>query len=188
MDKIRCEWVNNGTELDIAYHDTEWGVPEHNDTVLFEFLVLEGMQAGLSWKTILKKRQSMKEAFDDYDLEKIKKYDQNKINQLLQNPGIIRNRLKVNSVIVNAFAFEEVQKEFGSFNNYLWGFVDNKPVINQRKAMKDIPASTELSDRISKDLKKRGFKFVGTTIIYAYLQATGVVNDHEVSCFCHFNK
>lgn len=188
MEQIRCNWAENAPDFYQQYHDTEWGVPVYDDQVLFEFLVLEGMQAGLSWLTILGKRESMRKAFDQYDLKVIQQYDQKKIDQLLQNPGIIRNKLKVNSVITNAKAFQEVQKEFGSFSNYLWNFVDGKPVVTRWKSMKDMPVSTELSDRISKDLKRRGFKFVGTTIIYAYLQAVGVVDDHEEKCFCSKKK
>ncbi|MFV0393736.1 MAG: DNA-3-methyladenine glycosylase I [Coprobacillaceae bacterium] len=185
MEKKRCSWAENASDLDVQYHDEEWGVPVHDDQVLFEFIVLEGMQAGLSWSTILQRRETMREAFDNYDLQKIINYDQSKIDSLLQNPGIIRNKLKVNAVIINAKLFLDIQKEFGSFDTYLWNFVDNKPVINHWKSKEDVPVSTPLSDAISKDLKKRGFKFVGTTIMYAYLQATGVVNDHQVSCFCY---
>lgn len=185
MEKKRCKWVEKGSPLDKEYHDKEWGVPVHEDSILFEFLVLEGMQAGLSWSTILQRRETMREAFDNYDLQKIVHYDQKKIDELLQNPGIIRNKLKVNAVIINAKLFLDIQKEFGSFDNYLWSYVDHKPIVNHWEAMKDVPASTPLSDTISKDLKKRGFKFVGTTIMYAYMQAVGIVNDHEISCFCH---
>lgn len=183
-NKIRCEWVADASPLDQAYHDKEWGVPVHDDKKLFEFLVLEGMQAGLSWSTILRRRETMRKAFDNYNLKKIIKYDQTKIDDLLNDPGIIRNKLKVNAVIINAKLFMEIQKEFGSFSNYLWGYVDNEPIVNRWKSITDIPVSTPLSDTISKDLKKRGFKFVGTTIMYAYLQAVGVVNDHEKRCFC----
>lgn len=185
MDKRRCEWVQNGSKEYKEYHDTEWGVPVHDDLTLFEFLVLEGMQAGLSWITVLQRRKTMKTAFDNYDLHKIINYDQKKIDALLQDPGIIRNKLKVNAVIINARLFLEIQKEFGSFDTYLWNFVNHQPIINHWEALTEVPVSTPLSDTISKDLKKRGFKFVGTTIIYAYLQAVGVVNDHEVSCFCY---
>jgi 3-methyladenine DNA glycosylase len=183
MEKLRCAWAEKASELDQKYHDEEWGVPVYDDSKLFEFLVLEGMQAGLSWSTILHRRESMRKAFDNYDLQKITKYDQKKKEELLQDPGIIRNRLKVDAVVINAKLFTDIQKEYGSFSNYLWAFVDGKPVINNRKSFRDVPASTPLSDEISKDLKKRGFKFVGTTIIYAYLQAVGVVNDHEKCCF-----
>ena len=184
MEKIRCEWVKDASPLDKEYHDKVWGVPEHDDTKLFEYLVLEGMQAGLSWSMILKRKDTMRKAFDNYNLNKIIKYDQDKIDELLKDPGIIRNKLKVNAVIINAKLFKEIQNEFGSFSNYLWAFVDNKPIVNRWKSIADCPVSTPLSDTISKDLKKRGFKFVGTTIIYAYLQAVGVVNDHEERCFC----
>jgi DNA-3-methyladenine glycosylase I len=183
MNKKRCSWVPDNSESYQRYHDEEWGVPVHDDQVLFEFLVLEGMQAGLSWSTVLQRRETMKEAFDNYDLHTIITYDQIKIDELLQNPGIIRNKLKVNAVIINAKLFLDIQAEFGSFDMYLWGFVNHQPVVNQIHDMSEMPTSTPLSDTISKDLKKRGFKFVGTTIIYAYLQAMGVVNDHEVSCF-----
>ena len=183
MEKLRCAWAENASELDQKYHDEEWGVPVYDDSILFEFLVLEGMQAGLSWSTILHRRESMKKAFDNYNLQKITKYDQKKKEALLQDPGIIRNRLKVEAVVINAKLFTDIQKEYGSFANYLWAFVDGKPIVNNRKSSRDVPTSTPLSDEISKDLKKRGFKFVGTTIIYAYLQAVGVVNEHEECCF-----
>ena len=184
MEKVRCGWAEHASELDKKYHDEEWGVPVYDDCVLFEFLILEGMQAGLSWTTILHRRETMREAFDNYNLQKIMNYDQKKKDALLQNPGIIRNRLKVDALVINARLFSDIQKEYGSFSNYLWAFVDGKPIVNKRKTMKDVPVSTILSDQISKDLKKRGFKFVGTTIMYAYLQAVGVVNDHEERCFC----
>jgi DNA-3-methyladenine glycosylase I len=178
----RCHWVGND-ELMKEYHDKEWGVPEHNDQILFEFLILEGMQAGLSWSTILNKRENFKKAFDNFDYEKIAKYDEKKIERLLENKGIIRNRLKIQSTITNAKSFLEVRNEFTSFDKYLWNFVDNKPINNTWKELQEIPANTVLSDIISKDLKKRGFKFIGTTIIYAFMQAIGLVNDHLVSCF-----
>jgi DNA-3-methyladenine glycosylase I len=180
----RCEWADSG-ELYKKYHDEEWGKPVHDDDIMFEFLLLEGFQAGLSWITILKKRENFREAFDHFDYKKIACYPQEKLDSLLQNEGIIRNRLKIRSAVLNAQKFIEVQKEFGSFCDYLWKFVDGKPVINKWKNIRDVPASTGLSDRISKDLKKRGFKFVGTTIIYAYLQAVGIVNDHTTDCFCY---
>jgi len=185
MKKRRCCWAENASPIDIQYHDEEWGVPVYDDLVLFEFLVLEGMQAGLSWSTILRRRQTMKRAFDNYDLDAIIQYDEKKIATLLQDTGIIRNRLKINAVITNAKLFLEIQKEFGSFATYLWGFVDYKPIVNHWLSKEEVPITTTLSDTISKDLKKRGFKFVGSTIIYAYLQAVGVVSDHEVSCFCY---
>ncbi len=182
LEISRCSWC--GTDpLYVKYHDEEWGVPVRDDKTLFEFLILETFQAGLSWITILRKRENFREAFDGFDYKKIAKYDQSKIDELLQNEGIIRNKLKVHSTISNAIAFMEVQKEFGSFSEYIWGFVNNKPIKNKLKSHKDTAATTELSDTISKDLKKRGFKFVGSTVIYAHMQATGMVNDHVESCF-----
>lgn len=178
----RCVWTGDD-ELMQKYHDEEWGVPLHDDKRLFEFLVLEGAQAGLSWKTVLHKREGYKELFDGFDYKKIAKYDENKINELLKNPKIIRNKLKINSVIINAKAFMKIQEEFGSFDKYIWSFVNNKPIINNFRTIKDLPAKTELSDKISKDMIKRGFKFVGSTIIYAHMQATGMVNDHTLDCF-----
>ena len=183
MDKKRC-WGNKD-ELAKIYHDTEWGVPEYDDQVLFEFLILEGAQAGLNWMTILKRRERYKLAFDNFDYKKISRYDQKKIDSLLQDTGIIRNKLKIHSAILNAQVFVDIQKEFGSFANYIWAFIDNKPIMNNFKDWKEIPAKTDISDKISKDLKKRGMKFVGSTIIYAYMQAIGMVNDHLVSCFRH---
>lgn len=182
MDKIRCGWCA-GDALYEAYHDKEWGVPVKDDDTLFEFLILETFQAGLSWITILRKRENFREAFDDFDYRKIAKYDETKIAALLQDAGIVRNKLKVRAAITNAQAFLEVQKEFGSFSSYFWSFVDGKPIKNSVKNYKDALANTEVSDTISKDLKKRGFKFVGSTVIYAHMQATGLVNDHEVDCF-----
>jgi len=176
----RCEWAKS--ELDIAYHDNEWGKVVHDDKKLFEMLILEGMQAGLSWSTILAKRESMRVAFDDFDIVKISKYDDKKCAELLTNPNIIRNRLKISSLKTNAIAFMKVQKEFGSFDKYIWGFVDHKPIVNHFEDMYDFPASTEISDKMSLDLKKRGFKFIGTTICYAYMQSIGMVNDHMVGC------
>lgn len=182
LEISRCSWC--GTDpLYVKYHDEEWGVPVKDDKTLFEFLILETFQAGLSWITILRKRENFREAFDGFDYKKIAKYDQSKIDKLLQNEGIIRNKMKVHSAISNAIAFMEVQKEFGSFSEYIWGFVNNKPIKNKLKSHKDAAATTELSDTISKDLKKRGFKFVGSTVIYAHMQATGMVNDHMESCF-----
>jgi len=177
-----CSWPTNDP-LMIKYHDKEWGVPVHNDRKLFEFLLLEGMQAGLSWWIVLYKRENYRKAFDNFDFNKIAKYNKRKINSLLKNEGIIRNKLKVESAVTNAKAFLEIRKEFGTFNKYIWSFVNGKPIQNKFKSLKEIPASTKLSDLISKDLKKRGFKFVGTTIIYAHMQATGMVNDHVVDCF-----
>ena len=178
----RCGWSTNDP-LYIKYHDEEWGVPCHSDRKLFEMLILEGFQAGLSWITILRKRKNFKKAFDNFDPKKIAKYDQKKINQLLKNEGIIRNRLKINAAKTNAKCFLEVQKEFGSFDAYIWNFVKNKQVKNKWKNISEIPAKTELSDRVSADMKKRGFKFVGSTTIYTHLQAIGVVNDHLMECF-----
>ncbi len=179
---IRCPWPAND-ELYIKYHDKEWGVPIHNDKKLFEFLLLEGFQAGLSWRTILYKRQNFRKVFDNFDFNKIAKYDKRKINSLMKDAGIIRNQLKINSAITNAKAFLAVRKEFGTFDKYVWGFVDGKPIKNKFKSTKEVPARTELSDLISKDLKQRGFNFVGSTIVYAHMQATGMVNDHLVDCF-----
>ncbi|HET6251562.1 MAG TPA: DNA-3-methyladenine glycosylase I [Tepidisphaeraceae bacterium] len=177
---IRCSWAT--TELGIAYHDAEWGIPMHEDRVLFEFLILEGAQAGLSWETILKKRQAYRKAFDDFDPAKVARYTDRKIAGLLANPGIIRNRLKVASAVQNARAFLAVQKEFGSFDRYIWQFVNHKPIDNRRASPKDVPPRSAESDAMSKDLKKRGFNFVGTTICYAFMQAVGMVNDHLMTC------
>lgn len=177
----RCDWATN--ELNIPYHDTEWGVPLHDDNALFEFLILEGAQAGLSWDTILRKRENYRDAFDSFDPGKVAAYDDEKCAELLLNEGIIRNRLKIKSAVENAKAFLKVQAEFGSFDKYIWSFVGGKPIDNQVKAMSDVPAKTEISDAIAKDLKKRGFNFVGSTIMYAFMQATGMVNDHMASCF-----
>ncbi len=177
----RCTWASN--ELNIPYHDTEWGVPVHDDRRSFEFLILEGAQAGLSWDTILRKREAYRVAFDNFDAAKVARYSEAKCTKLMLNEGIIRNRLKIASAVRNAKAFLEVQKEFGSFDKYIWGFVDYKPLDNKLKNHADVPAKTEISDAISKDLKKRGFNFVGSTIIYAFMQATGIVNDHLTSCF-----
>lgn len=180
----RCGWVNEDP-LYLHYHDTEWGVPVHDDRLLFEYLNLEGAQAGLSWYTILKKRENYRKAFDNFDAEKIIHYDEKKIEVLLQNEGIVRNRLKVNAVIANAKAFLKVVEEFGTFDRYIWSFVDGKPILNHFKELKDVPATTAISEKLSKDLKKRGFKFVGSTICYAFMQAVGMVNDHLVSCECY---
>ncbi len=176
----RCSWAKN--ELNIPYHDTEWGVPLHDDNALFEFLILEGAQAGLSWDTILRKRENYRDAFDSFDPAKVAAYDDDKCAELLLNEGIIRNRLKIASTVRNARAFLALQKEFGSFDKYIWGFVGGKPLDNQLKGG-DVPAKTEISDAISKDLKNRGFNFVGSTIMYAFMQATGMVNDHLTTCF-----
>ncbi len=182
MDKQRCGWCEGDTLYE-AYHDNEWGVPVKDDATLFEFLILETFQAGLSWITILKKRDNFRKAFDHFDYRKIAKYDQVKKEELLQNPGIIRNKLKVNSAVSNAQAFMKVQKEFGTFSSYVWGFVNERPIKNNVKNYKEAPTNTKISDALSKDLKKRGFKFVGSTVIYAFMQAIGMVNDHEVDCF-----
>ena len=180
-DVVRCRWASN--PLSIEYHDKEWGVPQHDERVLFEFLILEGAQAGLSWDTILRKRENYRKAFSGFDPKKIARYDQRKVRALLADEGIVRNRLKVASAISNAKAFLAVQKEFGSFDRYIWQFVGGKPRVNAWKLGGKIPASTPESDAMSKDLKKRAFKFVGSTICYAFMQATGMVNDHVVECF-----
>ena len=180
---IRCPWPAD--DLMIRYHDTEWGVPVHDDRLLFEYLILEGAQAGLSWNTVLKKRENYRAAFDNFEAEKIVRYGGRKITALMNNAGIIRNRLKIHATIQNAKSFLKVRDEFGSFDKYLWQFVDGQPVINRRKSMKEVPAKTEISDAMSKDLLKRGFKFVGSTICYAHMQAVGMVNDHLVACFRH---
>ena len=178
----RCSW-SGSDPLYQKYHDEEWGVPVHNDRLLFEFLILEGAQAGLSWITILKKRKNYKRAFDNFDANKIVQYDSKKVKELLNNEGIVRNRLKIAAAIGNAKAFLEVKKEFGTFDKYIWQFVGGKPITNKFKSLKDLPAKTEISDAMSKDLKRRGFKFVGSTICYAFMQAVGMVNDHETKCF-----
>ena len=182
--KKRCDWAGKDP-LYIKYHDTEWGTPVYDDETLFKFLLLEGFQAGLSWITILKKRENFRKAFDNFDYQKIANYSEEKYDNLLLDEGIIRNKLKIRSAIKNAQLFIEIQKEFGSFSTYIWSFVDGKPIANKMKAIKDIPATTALSDCISKALKKRGFKFLGSTIIYAFMQATGMVNDHVTACFCY---
>jgi len=179
----RCDWVPLDNKLYLNYHDKEWGVPVHDDTKLFEMLILEGAQAGLSWSTVLKKRKNYKKAFDNFNYKNIARYDEKKVQELLNDAGIIRNKLKIRSTIRNAKVFLEIQKEFGSFDKYIWGFVNFKQVQNKFKSMKELPAKTELSDKISKDLKKRGMNFVGSTIIYAYLQAIGIVNDHQIDCY-----
>lgn len=184
MPETRCPWPTK--PLDLAYHDTEWGVPHHDDRALFELITLEGAQAGLSWSTILAKRENYRRAFDDFDVAKIARYDAKKVAALLADAGIVRHRLKIAATIGNAQAFLAVQKEFGSFDRYLWGFVpDRRPRVNRRRTSADVPTRTAESDALSKDLAQRGFKFVGTTIIYAFMQATGMVNDHLVNCTCH---
>jgi DNA-3-methyladenine glycosylase I len=180
----RCEWVKNDP-LYIAYHDEEWGVPVHSDRRLFEFLILEGAQAGLSWITVLRKRENYRQAFDGFDPEVIARYDNAKVEELLQNQGIIRNRLKIEATIINARMFLHVLEEFSSFDRYIWQFVNGHPMQNHWESIKDVPAKTKESDLMSKDLKKRGFKFVGSTICYAFMQAVGMVNDHTISCFRH---
>lgn len=182
-DKTRCPWPTD--EAYIRYHDEEWGVAVHDDRLLFEFIILEGAQAGLSWRTVLNKRENYRKAFDNFDAERMARYGQSKIEKLLNNEGIIRNRLKIESAIQNARAFLNVRDEFGTFDAYQWRFVDGKPIVNHYKTMKDVPARTKISDALSKDLLKRGFKFVGSTICYAHMQAVGMVNDHLVSCFRH---
>ena len=181
-NKVRCSWCEKD-DLYRDYHDNEWGKPVYDDAKLFEFLVLETFQAGLSWHTILKKRENFRTAFDQFDYKKIAQYNEDKIQELLQNVGIIRNQLKIRGTVSNAIAFIEVQAEFGSFSKYIWGFTGGKPIENNIKKMCDVQATTPLSDEISKDLKKRGFKFVGSTVVYAHMQATGMVNDHVVDCW-----
>ncbi|HLP62940.1 DNA-3-methyladenine glycosylase I [Flavobacterium sp.] len=180
--KHRCAWCEKD-DLYRNYHDTEWGKPVYDDQLLFEFLILETFQAGLSWYTILAKRNNFRKAFANFDYKKVAKYEESKIQELMLDAGIIRNQLKIRAAVSNAIAFMEVQKEFGSFSNYIWKFTDGKPIDNEPKTLRDVPASTPLSDAISKDLKKRGFKFVGTTVVYAHMQATGMVNDHVVDCW-----
>ena len=182
MNKIRCAWVNLKSKLYVRYHDQEWGKPVHDDLVHFEFITLEGAQAGLSWETILNKRENYRRLFSSFDPRKIARYTPKKVSDLLNNPDIVRNKLKIESTILNAKAFLKIQKEFGSFDKYIWNFVAGKPIINQFTETRDYPTRTEVSDLISKDLKQRGFKFVGSTIVYAYMQAVGLVNDHVLSC------
>jgi len=181
--KKRCAWAEGGNELYIQYHDREWGVPVHDDRTQFEFLILEGAQAGLSWSTVLNKREGYRKAFANFDPVKVARFSEKKIESLIQNPSIIRNRLKITSAVNNARAFLAIRKEFGSFDDYIWAFVGGKPLQNRWKAMADVPATSPESDALSKDLKQRGLKFVGNTIMYAHLQAAGLVNDHLVSCF-----
>ena len=181
--KKRCAWAEGGNELYIHYHDREWGVPVRDDRKQFEFLILEGAQAGLSWSTVLNKREGYRKAFSNFDPVKVARFTEKKIETLIQNPAIIRNRLKITSAVNNAKAFLDIQKEFGSFDAYIWAFVEGKPRQNRWRAMADIPATSSQSDALSKDLKKRGLKFVGSTIMYAHMQAAGLVNDHLTSCF-----
>jgi len=184
MNVSRCNWCGSDP-LYVKYHDEEWGVPVYDDAKLFEFLILETFQAGLSWITVLRKRENFRKAFDQFDYHKIAEYDERKYDKLLQDAGIIRNRLKIRATISNAKSFIKIQEEFGSFSNYIWKFTNDKPIINTSENLQAIPAKTALSDKISKDLKKRGFKFVGSTVVYAHMQATGMVNDHVTSCFRH---
>lgn len=186
-DKIRCKWCV-GIDIYEKYHDEEWGVPVYDDQKLFEFLILETFQAGLSWITILKKRDNFKLAFDAFDYKKVALYTEDKIQELMLNAGIIRNQLKIRAAVSNAVAFMKTQEEFGTFSNYIWQFTDGKPIINNVQTLKDIPATTPLSDAISKDLKKRGFKFVGSTVVYAHMQATGMVDDHVADCWKSSSK
>ena len=181
-EKIRCKWCV-GIDIYEKYHDEEWGVPVYDDQKLFEFLILETFQAGLSWITILKKRENFRLAFDDFDYSKVALYSEDKIQELMQNEGIIRNQLKIRSAVSNAISFMKIQEEYGSFSKYIWRFVDGNPIVNTPKTLKEVPATTSLSDTISKDLKKRGFKFVGSTVVYAHMQATGMVNDHVEDCW-----
>ena len=183
MDHTRCPWAK--TPAEITYHDQEWGRPLHDDRALFELLVLEGMQAGVSWPIILQKREAFRRAFDHFDPQAVAAYDEEKINALMQDPGILRNRVKLRCAVSNAAAFLRVQEEFGSFDRYLWGWVDGKPIVNHPQSMADLPAKTPLSEAISADLKKRGFKFVGPVIVYSYLQSAGLINDHMVWCPLH---
>ncbi|BCR03849.1 DNA-3-methyladenine glycosylase [Desulfuromonas versatilis] len=182
-DLCRCPWVDPSKPDYLAYHDQEWGVPVHDDRLQFEFLLLEGAQAGLSWYTVLRKRQNYREAFDGFDAEKIARYDQAKIEALLQNPGIIRNRAKIQAAVLNARGYLAIREQFGSFDAYLWGFVDGRPIVNELRTLADYAATSRQSDLMSRDLKQRGFKFVGSTIVYAHMQAVGMVNDHTLGCF-----
>lgn len=185
MDKERCGWVKNTFDQYIKYHDEEWGIPVHDDKVHFEFMILESAQAGLSWSTVLKKREGYKKSFLDFDVDQVAKFGEREIEGLIQNPAIIRNKLKINAAVNNARRFLEIQQEFGSFDHYIWGFVNHNPIINHWKSLKEVPATTPQSDLLSKDLQKRGFKFVGSTIVYAHMQACGLVNDHTTDCFRH---
>lgn len=182
--KKRCDW-STSNEIMIKYHDEEWGVPLHDDQKLFEFLVLEGFQAGLSWQIVLNKRESFRKAFDNFNPVRVAKYEAKKLNELVENKDIIRNKMKIAATVNNAQRFLEVQNEFGSFDKYIWGFVNYKPIINTFESLDELPAKTSLSDKISADLKKRGFKFIGSTVVYAHMQATGMVNDHLIGCFRH---
>lgn len=184
MTPTRCEWARDTYTAYEKYHDEEWGVPVHDDRVHFEFLILESAQAGLSWSTVLNKREGYRKAFANFDVQKVAGFDAKKIESLIQNPEIIRNKLKINAAVNNAQCFIKVQEEFGSFDSYIWSFVNNQTIVGNWQSMKEVPVTTPESDALSKDLKKRGFKFVGSTIVYAHMQATGLVNDHTVDCFC----
>jgi len=184
MEKNRCGWAGT-EEIYVKYHDEEWGVPVRDDATQFEFLILETFQAGLSWITILRKRENFRKALDNFDYKKIAQYNEDKIQSLLKDEGIIRNQLKIRATVSNAQAFMKIQEEFGSFTDYIWGFVNHKVLNEKRKNLKEVPATNEISDKLSKDLKKRGFKFVGSTVVYAHLQATGLINDHVTDCFRH---
>ncbi|BFH68706.1 DNA-3-methyladenine glycosylase I [Paenibacillus dendritiformis] len=181
----RCAWVKENEPLYREYHDKEWGIPVYDDRILFEMLCLEGAQAGLSWWTILQKRENYRKAFDDFDAEKIVHYTDEKLQSLLNNKGIVRNKLKIQSVVTNAKAFLTIQKEHGSFSGYIWSFLENSPIVNRWESVKEVPVSNEISDRMSRSLKKDGFSFIGSTICYSYMQAVGMVNDHTLDCFCH---
>jgi DNA-3-methyladenine glycosylase I len=183
MEKVRCQWAAGTSPVYIKYHDEEWGVPVHDERTHFEFLTLEGAQAGLSWSTILNKREGYRKVFENFDVEKVASFEEARILKILLDPGIVRNKLKVRSAVSNAQAFIKVQEEFGSFDSYIWSFVNGKPIINQWKTMSEIPVTSPISDKLSKDLLKRGFKFVGSTIMYAHMQAIGMVNDHTTDCF-----
>ena len=183
MEKTRCAWVNKDQDY-IDYHDNEWGKPVKDDKILFEFLILESFQAGLSWFTILKKRENFREAFANFDVKKVANFDEEKVEELVLNAGIIRHRGKINAAINNAKLFIKIQKEYGSFSDFIWEYVNHQPIVNHWNSIKEVPATTEISDKLAKDLKKRGFKFFGSTTIYAHMQATGMVNDHTLDCFC----
>lgn len=187
-NKQRCQWAQNGSQLEQAYHDQEWGQPVYEDTTWFEFLILEGAQAGLSWSTILNKREGYRRAFADFDYNQVAQFTEHDQQQLRQNANIVRNKLKIASAITNAKAFIKVRHEYGRFNDYIWSWVNGQPIQNDWQKATDVPANTPLSDELSRDLKRRGFKFVGSTICYAFMQATGLVNDHTVDCFCHPNN
>lgn len=188
MTKTRCPWVPLDDELYVKYHDEEWGRPVHEDQKLFEYLTLEAFQAGLSWRTVLHKRENFRAAFDNFQIDKVAAYDDKKVAELMQNSGIIRYETKIRAAINNAQRFQEIQTEFGSFDKYIWGFVGGEPIDHSLKELKDYPSTTELSDQVAADLKSRGFKFLGSTTVYAHMQATGMVNDHIIDCFCYSHK